>query len=110
MEGSKQPCRSHKSAALQHSHKKRKDSLETRVLLFVFLLELEISGKHMSYRKYIKTVKKVFAVRIFFFLFSFSVFIASAKASKAIVKISTEEKDYRKCFLCILVWIATAYQ
>ena len=27
-----------------HSHKKRKDSLETRVALFIFLLELEISG------------------------------------------------------------------
>ena len=27
-----------------HSHKKRKDSMETRVVLLVFLLELEISG------------------------------------------------------------------
>ena len=28
----------------QHSHKKRNDSLETRVVMFIFLLELEISG------------------------------------------------------------------
>ena len=27
-----------------HSHKKRKDSLETRAALFIFLLELETSG------------------------------------------------------------------
>ena len=27
-----------------HSHKKRKDSLETRTVLLVFSLELEISG------------------------------------------------------------------
>ena len=30
--------------ALNHSHKKRKDSLETRVVLLIFLLELEVSG------------------------------------------------------------------
>ena len=29
---------------LIHSHKKRKDSLETRAVLLIFLLELEISG------------------------------------------------------------------
>ena len=27
-----------------HSHKKRKDSLETRTVLLIFFLELEISG------------------------------------------------------------------
>ena len=27
-----------------HNHKKRKDSLETRTLLFIFYLELKISG------------------------------------------------------------------
>ena len=29
---------------LKNSHKKRKDSLETRVVLLIFVLELEISG------------------------------------------------------------------
>ena len=51
MEGSKQPRLSHKFAALQHSHKKRKDSLETRAVLLVFWLELEISGKYMPAQK-----------------------------------------------------------
>ena len=39
-----------------HTHKKQKDSLETRVALLIFLLELEISGV-ASYREYIKTAK-----------------------------------------------------
>ena len=29
---------------MKHSHRKRKDSLETRAVLLIFLLELEISG------------------------------------------------------------------
>ena len=32
------------SIYINHSHKKRKDSLETRVALLIFSLELEISG------------------------------------------------------------------
>ena len=32
------------SYSLYHSHKKRKDSLETRAVLLIFFLELEISG------------------------------------------------------------------
>ena len=44
MKSSKQPRLSHKFAVLQHSHKKRKDSLETRTILLLFWLELEIFG------------------------------------------------------------------
>ena len=44
MKGSKQPRLSHNFAALQHSHKKRKDSLETKTVLLGFCLELEFSG------------------------------------------------------------------
>ena len=29
---------------IKHSHKKRKDNLETRAILLIFLLELEIFG------------------------------------------------------------------
>ena len=57
MEASKQPRLLYKFAALQHSHKKRKDSLLTRAILFVFWLELENSGKYIPYRKDIKTAK-----------------------------------------------------
>ena len=31
--------------SLKHSHKKRKDSLETRAVLLIFPLEIEISGE-----------------------------------------------------------------
>ena len=44
MKGSKQPRLSQNFAALQHSHKKRKDSLETRTVLLGFCLEVEFSG------------------------------------------------------------------
>ena len=43
MKGSKQPRLSHKFATLQHDHNKRKDSLERRAVMLVFLLELEFS-------------------------------------------------------------------
>ena len=41
---------------LLHSHYKWKDSLETRAVLFIFSLELEISD--VAHRKYIKAAKK----------------------------------------------------
>ena len=44
MKGSEQPRLSHKFAVLQHNHKKRKNTLETRAVLLVFWLEFEISG------------------------------------------------------------------
>ena len=44
MKGSKQPRLSPKFVVLQHNHKKLKNSLETRAVLLVFWLELEISG------------------------------------------------------------------
>ena len=46
-------------------------------------------------------------MRIFFFLFIFRAYCYSAKASEAVVKIATDEKDYRKCSPCVIVWIAT---
>ena len=44
MKGSKQPRLLHKFAVLQDNHKKRKNNLETRAVLLVLWLELEISG------------------------------------------------------------------
>ena len=40
---------------LSHSHKKREDSLETRAVLLIFFLELEIYG--VAVQGYIKTAK-----------------------------------------------------
>ena len=41
---------------IKHSHKKRKDSLETRAVMLILLLELEISG--VAVHSTIKTAKK----------------------------------------------------
>ena len=46
-----------------HNHKKQKDSLETRAVLLISSLKLEISG--WSYREYIKTWKNGGFVRNF---------------------------------------------
>ena len=34
----------------------------------------------------------------------------SANAPEAIENIATDEKDHHKCSLCVILWIATAYQ
>ena len=107
MKGSKQPRLSHKFTVLQHSHKKRKDGLETRAVLLVYWLGLESSGVAVQ-EIHRNSEKAVLTVRIFFFIFRSCCY--SAKASEAVVKIATNEKDYHKCFLCVLVWIATACQ
>ena len=108
MKGSKQTRLSHKFAILQHSHKKRKDSLETRAVLLVYWLQLESSGVAVQ-KIHRNSEKAVLTLRIFFF-FIFRCYCYSAKASEAVVKIATNEKDYHKCSLCVIVWIATACQ
>ena len=108
MKGSKQTRLSHKFAILQHSHKKRKYSLETRAVLLVYWLQLESSGVAVQ-EIHRNSEKAVLTVRIFFF-FIFRCYCYSAKASEAVVKIATNEKDYHKCSLCVIVWIATACQ
>ena len=77
MKGSKQPRLSHKFAILQHSHKKRKYSLETRAVLLVYWLQLESSGAAVQ-EIHRNSEKAVLTVRIFFF-FSFSVVIATVQ-------------------------------
>ena len=74
MKGSKQPRLSHKFAALQHIHRKRKDSLETRTALLVFWLELEISG--VAAPEIHQNSEKAACSEDFLFSFSFSVLIA----------------------------------
>ena len=108
MKGSKQPPLSHKFAVLQHDHKKWKNCLETRTVLLVFWLELEISG--VAVQEIHRNSKKAACSEDFFFLSIFRSCCYSAKASEAAVKIVTDENDYQKCSLCVIVWIATVYQ
>ena len=92
----------------QHNHKKRSDSLETRAVLLIFRLNLKYLG--WSCREYIKTVKNggfceelpsendFEAV-----LATFCCYDYGANASKAVQKIVTDQKDYHKCCLCVIV-------
>ena len=90
----------------KHSHKKRKDSLDTRAVPLIFSLELEISGVavksiHQNSEKWwllegIAQWKRFEAV-----LATFCCYDHGAKASKAVQKIATDQKEYRKCYSCM---------
>ena len=69
MKGSKQPHFSHEFSVLQHNHKKRKNSLETRTVLLVIWLELEISG--VAVQELHRNSKKAACSEDFFFSFLF---------------------------------------
>ena len=62
-------------AALQYSHKKWKDSLETKAVLLVFWLELEISG--VAVQEIHQNSKKAACSEDFLLSISFSVLIAT---------------------------------
>ena len=97
------------SQSLDHRYKKRKDSL-TRAKLLIFLLELEISG--VDYRAYIKTAKKNsdFCEELLSendfeaVLATFCCHDHGAKASEAVQKIATGQKEYRNCSLCVIIF------
>ena len=83
------------------SHKKRKDSLETRAVMLTFLLELELSGVAV----YIKTAKngdfcwELPSKNDFkTVLATFCCYDHGAKASEKVQKIAADQKEYRKCF------------
>ena len=94
-----------------HSRKKRKDSLKTRVVLLIFSLERDI---------YAVTVQGIHqnSKNSCFYCFSeefhsentFCCYDYGASASEAVEKIATDQEDYRKCSLCVIVCcIAKAY-
>ena len=77
MKGSKQPRLSHKFAVLQNNHKKRKNSLETRAILLVFSLELEISG--VAVQEIHRNSKKAACSEDFIFSFHFPFLLLQCK-------------------------------
>ena len=94
---------------LCHSHKKRKDSLGARFLLLIFLLELEMTGG--LYRAYIKTAKNGdFCLEMLskndfeVVLITFCCYNHGAKAPEEIQRITTDQKEYHKYFLCVITW------
>ena len=92
----------------KHTHKKRKDSLETWAVLLIFSLELEYL--ECPYRAYIKTAKngdfceELLSENDFeTVLATFCCYDHGAKASEAVQKIATDQKEYRKCSSCVII-------
>ena len=90
-----------------HSHKKRKYSLETRAVLFIFTLELEVLG--WPYRTYIKTAENGDLCEEYLGendfetdLATFCCYGQGTKASEAVKKIATDQKEYRNALLVLL--------
>ena len=94
---SKQP----QTTTNHHSHKKRKDSLETRAILLMFLLELELSGVAVQgiYQNS-KKLKLLCKNNFKAVLVTFCCYAHGVKASEKVQKIATDKKECRKCFLC----------
>ena len=95
------------SGHIDHNHKERKESLETRAVRLIFPLELEISGvavqsihqnsengdfpeEFLSENDF----ETVLAILVFY--------DHGVKASEAVQKITADQKEYRKCSLCVV--------
>ena len=91
-----------------HNHEKRKDSLETLAALFIFSLEVEISGVaaqriHQNSEKW-WLCEELLSENIFeAVLATFCCYDYGACASEAVPKIATDQKDHHKCSLCVIV-------
>ena len=98
---------------LHHSHKKRRDSRETRVGLLFFCCVLKCQG--WPYRKYVKTAKiaassdDFYCGNYFNAVLAIFVLIAMVQTFETVEKIARVEKDYHECYLCVTVCIATTY-
>ena len=91
---------------MYHSHKKRKDSLETWAVLVIFLYELEISG--VVVKSYTKTVKNGDFCQELLSKNGFEAVLVTfcccdhgAKASEEVQKIATDQKE---CSLCVIIY------
>ena len=90
---------------MYHSHKKRKDSLETWAVLVIFLYELEISG--VVVKSYTKTVKNGDFCQELLSKNGFEAVLVTfcccdhgAKVSEEVQMIATDQKE---CSLCVII-------
>ena len=87
-----------------YSHKKWKNSLETRAVL-LFLHELLEKYLGWPYREHIKTAinggfcEKLLSENDFEAVLFFCYYDYGANASEAVHKIATDQRDYHKCFV-----------
>ena len=97
-----------------HSHKKRKDSLETRTILLIFSLELEISG--VAVQKIQWNSKKWWLFEELLSENNFEVVLVTLcwrdfDANASVQKIATDQNDNRKWSSYVIVyWISKIYQ
>ena len=99
----------------EHSHKKRKDSLEKQAVLLMFSLELEISGVaiqsiHQNSQKWWLCQELLSENDFEAVLVTFCCYEHDIKASEAVQKIATDQKEYRKSSFCVIIcWIVEIY-
>ena len=95
-----------------HSLKKQKDSLETRAVLLIFSLELEISGAYIKTANNDDICEELLSENDFEAVSAtFCCYDHGAKVSQAVQKIATDQKEYRKCSSYVIIcWIAKIYQ
>ena len=86
------------TSLLLHSHKKQRDNLETRAVLLIFSLEREIFGVALQsiHQKTTKTSNFCKENDFEAVLATFRCYEHGAKASEAVQKIDTDQKEYRK--------------
>ena len=90
-------------AVFNHSHKKRKDSLETQVVPLMIFSGVAIHSMHQkekngNFCEELLSENKIEAV-----LTSFYCYDHGAKASEVVQKIATDQKEYRKCSSCVII-------
>ena len=97
-----------------HSHKKRKDSLETRTILLIFSLELEISG--VAVQKLQWNSKKWWLFEELLSENNFEGVLVTLccrdfDANASVQKIAADQNDNRKWSSYVIVyWISKIYQ
>ena len=83
-------------------HEKRKDSLETRAVMLIFSLELEISGVavqriHQNSEKWCLCEELLSENDFDDVLATFCCYDYGTNASEAVQKIATDQEDHHKC-------------
>ena len=97
-----------KTPVLNHNHKKRKDSLEKRAVLLIYLLELEIYGVavqriHENSQKWCLCKELLTENGFEAVLASFCSHDYGANGFEAVQKIYADQKEYHKCSSYVIV-------
>ena len=92
------------TSLLLHSHKKRRYSLKTRAVLLIFSLEISGVAVQSIHQKTTKNSNFCEENDFEAVLAILSCYEHGAKASEAVQKIATDQKEYCKCSLCVIIF------